>query len=559
MPDRAEFRRHAGLAQVGDGDARVVLLEDRVHVGPQFIAIDAHRRHQQECVVGEADLVLHVHGGRGGRADGEVAYRENIRQHRIADRPGIEVADAAIALLPGFRTRDIEAVTQRVADATGVEVLVEIRLHAVQALVEVEFALAAFVCAGGGASHFHRILRGLAVLAVDLPVEAVGDAGVERIHLVRQRHARAGLVVVAGDQRVGRAGQRLQSVRGQHVGVCAVLVAFRGQAEALLGARREHQLREQAAAVALLRVRFRPRRAFAADRALVPGFLSLAIAHGSHARPAFAAERGRSAAEQAVPTAFMTELEPEVGIPAGLQIVRGILGDERHHAAECVGAVKRTGRAAHHFDALERVEVDEVAVGVGEAADGERVRHRDAIGLDAHAIAFEPADADAADAETPEAGRGGDARFVAEQVLQVAHQGIVHALAVDHVDRVGHVDDGALGAGGGNDDAIELGYAAICGRRRRRRGGSFGVGGFAMGDGHAGQRQAQREGQQVGTHVGLDDGGTIGELASGVAGSGRPWRAGIRRHPRRVDGRAEASAECYLVRISLSLRVWRRR
>src|SRR3546814_13016803 len=74
------------------------------------------------------------------------------------------------------------------------------------ALVEVELAVAALVGAAGGAAHLDAVLGGLAVLAVDLPIEAVGETGPGRVHRVAERHARAGLVVAAGHQeKIGRA------------------------------------------------------------------------------------------------------------------------------------------------------------------------------------------------------------------------------------------------------------------------------------------------------------------------------------------------------------------
>ena len=341
----------------------------------------------------------------------------------------------------------------------------------------------------------------------------------------------------------------------QHLGVGLVLVAFHGQAEALVRARREHQLRQQAAAVAFLRIGGCGA-AGAADLAHVLGLLALAMAYRHQSRPAFAAERRGGAAEQAVPVALVAELEAEVAVLAVLEVIRGILGDEGDNAAERVGAVQRTGRAAHYLDALERVEVDEVAVGVGEAADRERVRHRDAVDLDAHAVAAEAADADVAEAEAAGAVGHGDAGLVAEQVLEVADQQLVHALAFDHVDRVRHVGDGALGAGGGDHDAAEFGGDVVVGIGRR--GGRKGL---RAGD--AGQGDAQGQGQQGRTHAGLVCVDTrragVREVRRGL----QPWNR-VRRALRgsaAVGGAigAVGPVRNYLVRISLSLRVWRRR
>src|SRR3546814_7698414 len=97
---------------------------------------------------------------------------------------GVEIVHAAVALLPGTGARDIQSVGQRVPHAAGLEVLAQVQLLAVEALVDVELALAALVGAAGGAAHLAAVLGGLAVLAGDLPVEAVGETGSGRVPLV---------------------------------------------------------------------------------------------------------------------------------------------------------------------------------------------------------------------------------------------------------------------------------------------------------------------------------------------------------------------------------------
>ena len=416
-------------------------------------------------------FVLHVERGGGGFADREIAHRENIGQHDRRGDAGVEEGAQAVALLPRFGPGQVEAIGQLMLDAARGEALAEIRLQAIHALVEVELAFAHVAQRGRrqAAADLARVLRGLAVLAIYLPVEAVGEPGIDRIHFMGEGNARTGLVVFGDHRIVERAGEGLQSLRSEQVGVGIVLVAFHGQPETLVFARREHQLGQQAAAVAILRVGLGARAADTADFALVLGFLALPMADRDQSRPAVAAERGGRAAEQAVPAAVVAELEAKVGVLAFLQVIRRVLGDEGDGAAQRIGAIQRTGGAAHDFHALERVQVDEVAVGVGEAADGERIRYRDAIGLDAHAVTAQAADADVAQAETAEAAADGDAGFVAEQVLEVADQQFVHAFAFDHIDRVGHVGDGAFAARGGDLHAFEFidGGAGI--------GGSFGV------------------------------------------------------------------------------------
>src|SRR3546814_11576984 len=103
-------------------------------------------------------------------------------------------------------------------------------------------------------------------------------------------------------------------MRGQYVGVGAVLVAFDGEPEALVVRRLEHQLGEQAAAAAVLRVGSGTRAALAADLAPVLRRLALAMIDPRHARPAPAAERGGGPGVQSVPAALVAEAHADVGV-----------------------------------------------------------------------------------------------------------------------------------------------------------------------------------------------------------------------------------------------------
>ena len=304
-------------------------------------------------------------------------------------------------------------------------------------------------------------------------------------------------MVIAQHPGVVRPRQALDAVRAAHVGLDVILVALDRQLEALRPGRREHQLAEHAAAAGRLRIGLRARIAFATGLAPVFGLLALAMAHRDQARPSLATEGGGCTGEQALVRAVEADPGAEVrGIP-GTPIVRRVLGHERDHPAERVGAVQRARRTTHHLDALERVQIDEVAVGTGEAADRERVRHRDAVGLDAHTVATEATDADVVEAETTEAAADGDAGLVTEQIGDVPHQQRVHARTVDDVDGGGHIADRPLCAGGGDDDLVELAHLAL---GRGENGGGR-------------QAQGQGYGQQAGTH---------GTLAKWTSAS---WRA----------------------------------
>src|SRR3546814_11398519 len=82
------------------------------------------------------------------------------------------------------------------------------------------------------------------------------------------------------------------------------------------------------------------------DLAPVLRRLALAMIDHRHARPAPAAERGGGPGVQSVPAALVAEAQAEVGVLARLQIVRRILGHERHRAAEGIGAIEQIGRAS---------------------------------------------------------------------------------------------------------------------------------------------------------------------------------------------------------------------
>ncbi|KAG0768324.1 hypothetical protein G6F22_017517 [Rhizopus arrhizus] len=121
-------------------------------------------------------------------------------------------------------------------------------------------------------------------------------------------------------------------------------------------------------------------------------------------------------------------------------------------------------------------------------------------------------DADAAEAEAGRAAVDRQARLVTQQVLDVLHQVPVHLLAVDHIDRGGHITHRTLGAGGGDLHAIKF-------ARVGRGGGSGGsVGGQRQGHpdskakgGMAGHRFRSTEGERAGA----DGSPTLSALPAG--------------------------------------------
>src|SRR3546814_11771812 len=112
-------------------------------------------------------------------------------------------------------------------------------------------------------------------------------------------------------------------MRGQYVGVGAVLVAFDGEPEALVGRRLEHQLGAQAAAVAVLRVGSGTRAALADDLAPVLRPLALAMLDNTTPQPTPHPKHGRGAGLQAVPADFVPEDRPEAGVLPRLPVTPG--------------------------------------------------------------------------------------------------------------------------------------------------------------------------------------------------------------------------------------------
>ena len=96
--------------------------------------------------------------------------------------------------------------------------------------------VAAMPAQAGGGAQLVAVLRGLAVLPVDLPVQAVGQRPVQRVQLLRQGHAFARLVVGAAQVQRGGPGRGAVAARGEHVGVGVVAVALHRQAQAAIRA-----------------------------------------------------------------------------------------------------------------------------------------------------------------------------------------------------------------------------------------------------------------------------------------------------------------------------------
>src|SRR5690606_39250678 len=131
----------------------------------------------------------------------------------------------------------------------------------------------------------------------------------------------------------------------------------------------------------------------------------------------------------------------------------------------------------------------------GEAADAERVGHADAVDLDAHAVAGQAADREAARPEAVAAAGAagdGDAGLVAHEIGDVVHLAAVDVERVDHADLARDVLLRAFGPRRGDHDAIEL----VDDAERRLRTGIE-----AVGMGESGERGQHGAGERSENHA----------------------------------------------------------
>ena len=345
-PYAAQLGRYAGFSQPGYRHARIVLGEDVVQGGIQFVVIHAQAGDQAEFSIGKIHLILHIHADLGGLGDREVTHRKTVLSHHVADHAGGQVGGSTVALALAVADRGIQAIGQVMHHFTRIESLEEGALQSIQALVEVVLHHPARVVA----AQLEGALGGFAVLPIDLPVQAVGEADFQRIDFMLQGDARTGLVVTAG--LVQDAGGKTAGACTTGVGInaAAVFVGIHHQLEALVFAGRVDQLAQQAATVIAHRIgrgaQHRPagwprlRQLGTVVLALVLHFTALAMPGHDHATPMLATEcRGR-AAEQALAFTLVPQLEAEVGVLALFQIIGRILGDISDHAAQRIGTIE---------------------------------------------------------------------------------------------------------------------------------------------------------------------------------------------------------------------------
>ncbi len=188
-----------------------------------------------------------------------------------------------------------------------------------------------------------------------------------------------------------------------------------------------------------------------------------------------AGEHGGRIAEQARHGSGFREFVVGAGIAGAQEAAEGaarfdevyrIAGGEADCASQPVTAIERRCGPAQDFDRFDQADIGVAATARFLRAEGEALRRADAVDLDQHAIAADPADheilvprAAQRAQRRPEARRctaHRDTRFVTDQILDVGHHVIGDVFGVDHGDGGGHIFDSERRAGCGDDDLFAL-------------------------------------------------------------------------------------------------------
>ena len=353
------------------------------------------------------------------------------------------------------------------ADRAGREDLARLG-HAAEHLVleSVEpFAIGARSCPDRGAvlvRELHvlaRLIIGRDMRVIDCAAAAIGP--VERDALAARRVVGGQIV---DDPAGGGAEQELRALPGQHVGEQRAVEILARQAQAVR-ALFPHQLAQKRVGLAILRVGQRARLAEPADRGLVLQLVEIAAGIGEH--------RGERAALPGERDGFGEFLvrarigcAGEAAEAVGSDQIDRIAGGEADCASQPVTAIERRCGPAQDFDRFDQADIGVAATARFLRAEGEALRRADAVDLDQHAIAADPADheilvprAAQRAQRRPEARRctaHRDTRFVTDQILDVGHHVIGDVFGVDHGDGGGHIFDSERRAGCGDDDLFAL-------------------------------------------------------------------------------------------------------
>ena len=246
------------------------------------------------------------------------------------------------------------------------------------------------------------------------------------------------------------------AVAAQHAGVGVVLITLVGQLQATAVAVIPAEFAQQVVGAVIQRVGLFAGSADTSQAAVGIGGLATASAQVQQAVDLAQARGEGGAALPAVIAAVVTGFQARVSVIAFVQIVAGILGQEAHRAANCIAAVQRAGWATDNFHLFDGVDVNVIAFGAEEAAEGEGVWHADAINLGQYAVAANAADGKAREAETITATTDRHARFVAHQILNVLHVFLIDIAFGLYRHCARHLVEGLLGTGGRDGHGIEL-------------------------------------------------------------------------------------------------------
>ena len=250
-------------------------------------------------------------------------------------------------------------------------------------------------------------LAGLAGLIVELPVDLIGQltAQLEAVFQADALAVAAVAGVAATDQGVAEHWSADWDVAGlvvfaAHLGIGVVGKAFVDQLQAVAFGVVPAELGQQVVGGEVHRVGVLAGIAVAAGAAKAINGLAAAPADVQQGVELILAAGQGSAALPAVVTAVVAGFQPREAVVARFQIVTSVLGDKAHRAADGVTAVQGAGRATDDLDLLHRVQVDVVALGAEEWAEGKGIGYANTVDLGQHAIATDAADAEAGQAET---------------------------------------------------------------------------------------------------------------------------------------------------------------
>ena len=185
--------------------------------------------------------------------------------------------------------------------------------------------------------------------------------------------------------------------------------------------------------------------------ALVIQFVAVAPRIGEHCLQVALLTGHDQSLGPAVVRRIIADPGPAANQTAVVQEILRILGDEADRPGHAVAAVQCRCRTAQDLHRLQQVEVDIIAAPDRLRTEAEGIRHPHAVDGNQDAVAFQPADVEAAVAvATGRRTRRGEpgrcpayrhAGFVTDQILDVSNHPVVDRGGIDHRNGLRHILD----------------------------------------------------------------------------------------------------------------------